>query len=562
MKLYTNSYLEARIKIAYCSGTASSFWLYGGIGGSSPANGRFFEIDMFETGAQNPSQLGTNIHYGHSYEPHHYTDPKKFVFKDEDGDDVILSDQFLTFGIELTDSQINMYLNGVQYATYNFAPFIPNNPISYFKQPVLFNIRFGESSSLLVGNPSDCDELPKEMLVDYVRLYRKNTVEAVKFANNNSNITLCTHGPGTNVQVDYYPGVTYQWDQLTPNYFNFEVNPNGLTECNCARWWVSLQPGTPPGDYAVPLAVFLPCGGTETKTLHIKVEDNTTPNTPTKIYLIRGNGVFRPGVWKANNTTAYQWSSDGGQSWETVGNLPLGSYNIWATHFILPKSQPYNINLCVRALNECGQSPIYCETIQVPSGECWWCPTGLLLPPSDVVVERKLNSEKFQLKVQTSAPADSYEWSFDQDYWNSVVNPSAASSFYGYNYFGEFDAGTPPFAIYVRAKQQDTLSDIYMKIIEIPESIMPISAPSEPIQDLPLTQNADLLERTVILGEKTTPLESIYIFNVYGQLVKTGNNREKMITELKELFPTGLYFVLDHTMRFNKKPAAKILIIK
>ncbi|MDX1913416.1 MAG: hypothetical protein SFV22_18115 [Saprospiraceae bacterium] len=28
-KMYPNSYLEARMKVAYCPGTASSFWLYG-----------------------------------------------------------------------------------------------------------------------------------------------------------------------------------------------------------------------------------------------------------------------------------------------------------------------------------------------------------------------------------------------------------------------------------------------------------------------------------------------------------------------------------------------------
>ena len=555
MENVPNSYLEARIKVAYCSGTASSFWLYGGessLGFGQP--NRFFEIDMFETGSQNATQLGTNLHYGHTYETSHYTDPKKFVFRDQNGNDVNLADQFLTYGIELTDSQIKMYVNNVQYATYSF------DPASYYKRPVPFNIRFGESASLISGNPSNCGSLPKEMLVDYVRLYRKNTVEAIKFGANNGNITLCTHGWGTNVQVDYYPGISYQWSS-TP-FFNIESNPNGSIDCNCARWWVSLQPGTPPGDYTVPLAVNLPCGGTETKILKIKVVDNSTPNTPTKIYLVRGNGVYRPGVWKASNTTAYEWSSDGGQSWETVQNLSQGSYNIWTTHTILPHLQPYYVNICVRALNICGPSPTYCESVLVPSGECWWCPTGLLLPPTDVVIERKLDSEKFQLKVQTTAPADSYEWSFDQDYWNPVVNPSAGTIFYGYNYFGEFDVGTPPFLIYVRAKQEDTLSDVYAELIEIPESILPLSAASEPIPDLSIAHNVDLADRAVNLEEKTTPLESIYIFNVYGQLVKKGTNRENMIIELKEFFPAGLYFVLNQSERLSRSPAAKIAIIK
>lgn len=135
-KMYSNSYLEARIKVAYFRGTASSFWLYGSVAGT-PGNGRFFEIDMFETGYLDETKLGANLHYGHSYETSHYTDPKSFVFRDEEGDDVNLHEQFLTYGIELTDSQMKMYLNGVQYAVYNFAPLIPNNPISYFKHHFL-----------------------------------------------------------------------------------------------------------------------------------------------------------------------------------------------------------------------------------------------------------------------------------------------------------------------------------------------------------------------------------------------------------------------------------------
>jgi len=558
-KMYTNSYLEARIKVAYCRGTASSFWLYGGVGGSSPANGRFFEIDMFETGYDDETKLGTNLHYGHSYEPFHYKDPKSFVFRDEEGNDVNLHEQFLTYGIELTDSQMKMFLNGVQYAVYNFAPLIPNNPISYFKQPLPFNIRFGESSSLVSGNPSDCNDLPKDMLVDYVRLYRKNTVEAIKI--NTTNMTLCTQAGGRNVQVDYYPGVTYQWAS-TP-FFNFELNPNGLEDCNCSRWWVTIQPGTPPDDYSIPLSIFLPCGGTETKTLNIKVLDKGNPNTPTHIYLLRdNNGILRPGVWKASETTAYQWSSNGGQSWETVQNLPQGSYNIWNTHVILPQSQSYYVNLCVRALNVCGESPTYCENIYVPSGVCWWCPSGLLMAPTDVMVERIPNSEKYQLKVQTSAPADSYEWSYDQDYWNVVTNSTPGSSFYGYNYFGELDSRTPPFLIHVRAKQLDTLSDIYTKLIELPEPVMPISTPSGPILDLPLVETNHSLERMVPFEEAEESFDPIYIFNVYGQMVKTGDDRQNLIQEIKELFPAGLYFLVEQSTMANKKTVTKLFITR
>lgn len=537
-KMYTNSYLEARIKVAYCLGTASSFWLYGGIGGSA-GNGRFFEIDMFETGMQNRSRLGTNLHYGHSYEPVHYKDPKSFVFQDEDGNPVILSDQYLTYGIELTDSQMKMYLNGVQYAVYNFASIIPNNPNSYFRQPLPFNIRFGESSSLVSGNPSDCVDLPKDMLVDYVRLYRKNTVEAIKMKTNT--ITLCTQSGGKNIEVDYYPGVTYQW-AATP-FFNFELNPNGLIDCNCSRWWVTLQPGTPPGNYSIPLSIFLPCGGTETKILNITVLNQGNPATPTHIYLLKdNNGILRPGVWIASGTTAYQWSSDAGKTWETVQNLPQGFYNIWNTHVIFPQSQPYFVNLCVRALNECGESPSYCENIYVPSGTCWWCPSGLLLPPTDVMVDRIPNSEKFQLKVQASAPADSYEWSYDQEYWNLVTNPTIGAGTYGYNCFGEIDPGTPPFLIHVRAKQLDTLSYIYTKLIELPDIPLPMSTLSRPILDLPVMETGHITQEIIHLETAEASFAPIYVFNVYGQLIKTGIDRSILIQELKERYPAGVYF--------------------
>ncbi|MFM8485960.1 MAG: hypothetical protein ACKOCH_06465, partial [Bacteroidota bacterium] len=108
-------------------------------------------------------------------------------------------------------------------------------------------------------------------------------------------------------------------------------------------------PGTPPGNYSIPLSIFLPCGGTETKILNITVLNQGNPATPTHIYLLKdNNGILRPGVWIASGTTAYQWSSDAGKTWETVQNLPQGFYNIWNTHVIFPQSQPYFVNLCVR----------------------------------------------------------------------------------------------------------------------------------------------------------------------------------------------------------------------
>ncbi len=397
------------------------------------------------------------------------------------------------------------------------------------------------------------------MLIDYVRLYRKNTVEAIKMKT--TNMTLCTQSGGKNVEVDYYPGVTYQWAS-TP-FFNFEFNPNGLIDCNCSRWWVTLQPGTLPGNYSIPLSILLPCGGTETKTLNITVLGQGNPATPTHIYLLRdNNGILRPGVWKNAGTTAYQWSSDAGQTWETVQNLPQGSYNIWNTHVIVPLSQPYYVNLCVRALNNYGESPTYCENVYVPSGQCWWCPSGLLMPPTDVLVERIPSSTNYQLKVQTSAPADSYEWSYDQEYWNTVINPTPGSSFYGYNYFGELDPGTPPFLIYVRAKQLDTLSDIYTKLIELPEPVMPMSTPSRPILDLPVMETDHLAEDTVPFEAAAESFDPIYIFNVYGQLVKTGNDRQNLIQELKEMFPAGLYFLVEQSTTANKKTVTKLFITR
>lgn len=175
------SYIEARVKIAECGGVGSAFWLYGA------APGRFYEIDVFEHDSRNPQKIKSNVHYGPDYVREN-VNPSSVDICDMEGDEINMSDEFLTFGLELDFLVARLYLNGVQINTYVFNGFLPTNP---YNLPVPFNIRLSAGGNPHGGDPSECNDLPDYFKIDYVRVYQKAGSRAVNFVENTDKITLC-----------------------------------------------------------------------------------------------------------------------------------------------------------------------------------------------------------------------------------------------------------------------------------------------------------------------------------------------------------------------------------
>jgi hypothetical protein len=314
--------VEARLKVPNCDGIGAAYWLYGG------TYGGFYEIDVFETNGKFPFTLASNIHFGADYEHNEGNVSHEHRICDLNGERVVVGDQFITYGVEITDQQIDMYANGVNYQT-NYFGGNGGQPTSVYNHPAIpFNLRFSVGGAPVMGGPMpwDCYSLPAYYDIDYVRVYKRNTHRAVTFRGGTGAIEFCTNGYGANVSVDYYPGVTYQWE-ATP-YFNFTINPNGLNTCNCERWWVTPNPGIAPGLYQVKLTSIFPCGGSEVLPLTIKVV-GAPPPSPTKISLSTDDHqYFYPSVRIGKLASAYEWSNDGGNSWNEGYHDPVSGQNI------------------------------------------------------------------------------------------------------------------------------------------------------------------------------------------------------------------------------------------
>jgi hypothetical protein len=115
--------------------------------------------------------------------------------------------------------------------------------------------------------------------------------------------------------------------------------------------------------------------------------------------------------------------------------------------------------------------------------------------------------------------------------------------------------------IHVRAKQLDTLSYIYTKLIELPDTLpLPMSTLSRPILDLPVMETGHITQEIIHLETAEASFAPIYVFNVYGQLIKTGIDRSILIQELKERYPAGVYFLVEQPIPANRITAMKLFI--
>ena len=154
---------EARIKIPYGQGLWPAFWMMGDDIGRVDWP-RCGEIDIMENIGKEPSIIHGSIHGpGYSGEDieAHYTLPDKKRFADD----------FHIFAVEWEPDAIRMYVDNDLYVTRTRADLRPGWQWA-FDHPffLLLNVAVGGDWP---GSPDSSTIFPQRMLVDYVRVYRR-----------------------------------------------------------------------------------------------------------------------------------------------------------------------------------------------------------------------------------------------------------------------------------------------------------------------------------------------------------------------------------------------------
>ena len=156
---------EARIKIPYGQGMWPAFWLLGS-DLSSKAWPTCGEIDIMENIGREPSIVHGTIH-GPGYSgdkgigsPFSFPDGRKFA------------DDFHVYAVEWSPKQIKFFVDDNLYATRTPGD-LPAGTKWVYDHPffILLNLAVGGKWP---GNPDATTVFPQQMLVDYVRVYKRS----------------------------------------------------------------------------------------------------------------------------------------------------------------------------------------------------------------------------------------------------------------------------------------------------------------------------------------------------------------------------------------------------
>lgn len=159
-----NGRFEARIKIPSGQGLWPAFWLLGNDVGSSgwPYCG---EIDIMESVGSAPATVVGTIH-GPNYSGGASISSRTTLASGK------YSDDFHIYAVEWEDTQIRFYVDGTLYGTRTPAD-LPSGSVWVFNHPffLILNVAVGGNWP---GAPDGTTTFPQQMLVDYVRVYRRS----------------------------------------------------------------------------------------------------------------------------------------------------------------------------------------------------------------------------------------------------------------------------------------------------------------------------------------------------------------------------------------------------
>lgn len=155
---------EARIKIPRGQGMWSAFWMLGNnidtVGWATCG-----EIDVMENIGREPSTVHGTIH-GPGYSGSNAIGAPFNLSKDQ-----IFADDFHVYATEWTENKIRFYVDGNLYKTITPQD-LPTGKQWVFDHPffIILNLAIGGKWG---GAPDATTAFPQEMLIDYVRVYRR-----------------------------------------------------------------------------------------------------------------------------------------------------------------------------------------------------------------------------------------------------------------------------------------------------------------------------------------------------------------------------------------------------
>ncbi len=159
---YTYGRFEARMRLPYGQGMWPAFWLLGADCGPAVVWPECGEIDIMEYVGQEPTTIHGTIH-GNGYSG------GNGITKSYTLDNDRFDTGFHVFGVEWAPDYINFYVDDVLYNQITPAD-VPGEWLFDHPFQIIINLAVGGD---FVGAPDSETVFPQNLLVDYVRIYKK-----------------------------------------------------------------------------------------------------------------------------------------------------------------------------------------------------------------------------------------------------------------------------------------------------------------------------------------------------------------------------------------------------
>lgn len=268
---YPGSYVEIRTLMPFGNNVGTAGWLF------ASWQPEYHEIDIWENYGKESDSYQADYIWGKKVGK---TDiiSTKVQLQDTNGKPFSYIGKWMTFGLEWETNKINYYINNQLFQSLDLTKAPPeisvHNTTGYFPTSA-FELRLGIGGHLNT-NPrkkSRRISLPngetKELLVDYVRVYRLPNYEAIHEWVIPKEMGLTSEGvSGDNISCTYYPDATYTWTSAA-----FDFKPNMPPHYFKHNQWMTVKKGIAPNQsYPVSLVIRFPWGYTITKSWDIYVK--------------------------------------------------------------------------------------------------------------------------------------------------------------------------------------------------------------------------------------------------------------------------------------------------
>ncbi len=384
-------YIEIRLKnLPIEKGLGSAGWLF------AAGTAEYNEIDLWETDGEHKYKYGSTYWWEESdYEcsGDRGLIQDHSVFKVKNLDDKIkflgirlgnrrmdLTNQWLVFGVDWDEKNINYYLNDVKTKEVDLTgKFNENKPCDADRndKPIYSkNVRIGTQPNSLGDKESSKIskiDLPKTLSIDYVRIWAKNGINAVKFLYINDEYCI---GSSENMICTYFPGAKYTWSSSA---FTFLPNNENIESSKYATVKTDILPDQ---YYLVSVIVTFPSGYVETltKTVYISTEP-IIPDLKISTIQQTSSCYYSASIIKPIPETNVLWSADSGTTWQY--GIDYTSNGIcWSKYGEYYAGNIFTVK--VKIENSCGMSdasPILNFTTPLPSEGCW-------LRESEVIINK------------------------------------------------------------------------------------------------------------------------------------------------------------------------------